>query len=115
MSIEKVIVYGAGTMGPQVAQVAATSGLPVTIVAYREPYKQRSIDSIAKSISRFVKREKMTQDEMDAAMARISTTTDHVYDADIIIEAVIEDEKKRGVAALCLGGGNGVGMAVELV
>jgi len=92
MDIKKVIVYGAGVMGPQIAQVAAMSGYEVNIVAYRDPYMGRSIKSIAKSLNKFVEKQKMTQDEVDEILGRITTTTDNIYDGDIVIEAIIENK-----------------------
>ena len=91
MSIKTVIVYGAGTMGNGIAQVCAASGLDVTMVDIEKDFVDKGMARIQKNLGRMVKKEKITQDQADEIVGRIETSTERVYDADIVIEAIIED------------------------
>lgn len=95
MTIQKVIVYGAGTMGNGIAQVCAQTGLNVTMVDIDQKYVDKGMSTISGGLGRLVKKEKMTQEEADAILSRISGTTSRVYDADIVIEAIIENAEVK--------------------
>jgi 3-hydroxybutyryl-CoA dehydrogenase len=88
----KLAVVGAGLMGSGIAQVAAQAGWDVTIRDLDAPALTRGLDGIKASLAKFAQKEKITQADADAAIARISTTTDLdvVADADIVVEAVFE-------------------------
>lgn len=94
-TFDKVGVVGLGLMGHGICQVSATSGMHSSVVAY-EP-EQRFLDAgkdrIEKSIAKLVAREKMSQEQADAALSGITFTTDvsELADADFIVEAVIEN------------------------
>jgi 3-hydroxybutyryl-CoA dehydrogenase len=90
MNIKSVIVYGAGTMGNGIAQVCAQAGLDVTMVDIEPSFVERGFNAIKNSLGRLVKKEKMTQDQADQITGRIKTSVARVYDADIVIEAIIE-------------------------
>jgi 3-hydroxybutyryl-CoA dehydrogenase len=90
MSIKSVIVYGAGTMGNGIAQVCAQAGLDVTMIDIEQSFVERGFTAIKKSLDRLVKKEKMTQDEADKIIGRIKTSVAGVYNADIVIEAIVE-------------------------
>ncbi len=88
----KLAVVGAGLMGSGIAQVAAQAGWDVTIRDLDDAALTRGLDGIKASLAKFAQKEKITQADADAAVARISTTTDLdvVADADIVVEAVFE-------------------------
>lgn len=88
----KVAVIGAGTMGSGIAQVFAVNGkYDVALCDVKLEYADRGFQTIRKNLSRLVAREKMAQDDMDAAMARITTgLNDAAYDADFVLEAALE-------------------------
>ena len=91
--IQSVAVIGAGTMGNGIAQICSMSGLNVTLVDTQDSFIQRGVDNVKTSLARFVKSQKLTQEQADAVLARIGTSTslsDAVKDADIIIEVVPE-------------------------
>jgi 3-hydroxybutyryl-CoA dehydrogenase len=93
-TIEKVVVVGGGVMGNGIAQVVAQAGLQVTVVDVAEDALERTVQRIGRSLARFVKSERLTQEEADAAKARISTSTDLEgagAQADHVIETVVED------------------------
>jgi 3-hydroxybutyryl-CoA dehydrogenase len=94
VAFDHVFVAGAGLMGHGIAQVHATIGRRVTLY---EPDLARAIagrDRIGANLDRGVAKGRLTPAERDATMARVSTTTDlaAASDADLVIEAVFEDE-----------------------
>jgi len=85
-------VVGAGLMGSGIAQVAATAGWEVTLRDVTDEALVRGRSSVEESLDRLVKKQRLSADDKDAALARISTTTDleAAADADIVVEAVFE-------------------------
>ena len=92
MSINKIAVLGAGQMGNGITQVAACAGFDVTMLDIKQEYVDRGISSIEKSLAKLVSKERMTQQDADAARARISSGIDRSIcsDCDLVIEAVPE-------------------------
>ena len=90
MAIEKVQVVGAGQMGSGIAQVAAQSGLAVHLADVEQEMVDRGLETIKKHLSRSVEKERISQEEMDEALARIESGTEYASDADLAIEAVPE-------------------------
>ncbi|WP_290877695.1 3-hydroxybutyryl-CoA dehydrogenase [Aquabacterium sp.] len=93
MQIEHIGVIGAGTMGNGIAQVCATAGLRVTMVDISDAAVQRGLATLAGSLDRLVKKEKLTQAERDAAVARVSGSTryEDLAGAQLVIEAATEN------------------------
>ena len=89
---KKLAVVGAGLMGSGIAQVAAQAGYDVTLRDIGEDALARGIKAIEKSYAKFVEKGRLTAEDRDAALARITTTTDieAANDADIVVEAVFE-------------------------
>ncbi len=89
----KIAVLGAGTMGAGIAQLAAGSGHDVLLYDIKDEFVQRGLERTRAVLQSRVDRGKMPQEELDALMARISTTTnrDDAANADFIIEAAPED------------------------
>ena len=75
MSIQSVGIIGAGTMGNGIAQACAVSGLQVVMVDINDAAVQKGLATIASSLDRLIKKEKMTEAEKSAALARIKTST----------------------------------------
>ena len=92
MTVEKIGVVGAGQMGSGIAQVAAASGYGVIMSDVAPEFLERGVKAIGKSLSRVVKKEKMTQARADEILAAIETTTDMsaLAKADFVIEAATE-------------------------
>jgi 3-hydroxybutyryl-CoA dehydrogenase len=100
--VETVGVVGAGTMGAGIAQVAATAGYDVVMRDVEEEYVQNGFESIEDSLGRLVKRDTIDRATADAARDRITGTTDldDLADADLVVEAVLENmEIKQDVFA----------------
>ncbi|THF62465.1 3-hydroxybutyryl-CoA dehydrogenase [Pseudothauera rhizosphaerae] len=93
MTIRKIGVVGAGTMGNGIAQAFAVSGFEVVMTDVAEAALQRGLATIGGSLDRLIKKDKMTEAEKAAALARIGTSTDvkAVADADLVIEAATEN------------------------
>ena len=100
MTDQKIAVIGAGLMGSGIAQVTAVSGYDVVLRDISEESLARGLKAIEGSLRKFAEKGKISDEEVDAALGRITTTTDlHAVDqADIIIEAAFEKfEVKEGI------------------
>ena len=93
MKIEKVGVVGCGLMGSGIAEVAAKSGFDVRVREINDELLEKGKARIQKSMDRAVEKEKLSAEDRDAAMERLSFTTevDDLADRDIVIEAIVED------------------------
>jgi 3-hydroxybutyryl-CoA dehydrogenase len=94
----KVAVIGAGTMGNGIAQTYAANGHAVTLVDMSQEGLDRGMATIRKSLDRFVKKEKITQELSDEIMGRVAGSTDlatAVADVDMVVEAVFEKEEVK--------------------
>ncbi len=94
MAISRIGVVGAGQMGNGIAQVAAVAGFDVVMVDLKQEFVESGRASIESSLGKFVRKEKMTQADADAALARVSISTKNaaLADCDLVIEAIIENE-----------------------
>ena len=92
MSITKMAVLGAGQMGNGITQVAACAGIEVVMIDIQQEYVDKGISTIEKSLARLVSKERMSQEDANAARSRISTAVDRsaCADVDLVVEAVPE-------------------------
>jgi len=93
MSMQKVGVIGAGLMGNGIAQACAVAGLQVVMVDVNDAAIQRGTSTVAGSLDRLVKKEKLSAADKDAALARIAGTTQYsaLKGVDLLIEAATEN------------------------
>ena len=93
MPIQKIGVLGAGLMGSGIAQVAAVSGLQVTLVEVQADLVAKGLANIEKSLAKFVEKGTLAAADRDAAWQRLRGTTDYaaLQDADLVIEAIVEN------------------------
>lgn len=96
MATRTLGVIGSGTMGAGIAQVAALAGYDVVLVDVAEDLVERAQEGIARRLERDVERGRLTFEERSEALGRISTHLDWegltgLSDADVAIEAIIED------------------------
>jgi 3-hydroxybutyryl-CoA dehydrogenase len=91
-NITSVAVIGAGTMGNGIAHVCAQYGSKVTLVDLNEGLLQLGMETIAKNLSRQVAKEVLSKDDADAALGRVTTTTElaDTQSAHLVVEAATE-------------------------
>ncbi|MGW7752445.1 3-hydroxyacyl-CoA dehydrogenase family protein [Streptomyces violaceusniger] len=97
---KKLAVIGAGLMGSGIAQVSAQAGWDVVLRDVTDEALRRGTDGIRASYEKFVSKGKLTAEEAERALGRITTTTDlaAAADADVVVEAVFEKvEVKREI------------------
>ncbi len=93
MSITTVGIIGAGTMGNGIAQACAVSGIHVVMVDISDAAVAKGLATVAGSLERLLKKEKISAADKDAALARIQTSTsyDDLKSAQLVIEAATEN------------------------
>jgi 3-hydroxybutyryl-CoA dehydrogenase len=95
MEVKKVAVLGAGLMGHGIAQVAAQAAkYEVSLRDVKQEFLDNGMNMIKKSLQSFLKKEKISEKEVDETLKRIRPTLDlkeAVTDADLIIEAAPEN------------------------
>jgi 3-hydroxybutyryl-CoA dehydrogenase len=93
MNVEKIMVIGAGQMGSGIAQVCAQAGYKVFLNDLKQEFVERGLGVIEKNLSRQVSKERMTSDEKNSILNNLtlSTTLDDASDADLVIEAAVEN------------------------
>ena len=92
MTVKKLLVAGAGQMGAGIVQVSAVAGLDVVMIDVADEFIERGMAGIEKGLGRLVDKGRMEAAVRDAALARITTSTDMAAggDADLFIEAAPE-------------------------
>ncbi len=99
--LRRIAVIGAGTMGAQIAQQAALHGFPVRLHDQSPEQLERAFATNRRHLERRVAKGALSAEECDAALARVQaavTLDAAVADADLVIEAIVEDlEAKRRI------------------
>jgi len=108
MDIKTVGVIGAGTMGNGIAHVFAKSGYSVVLVDVEQRFVDRGIETIRKNLEREVAKAKLTAEQRDQAVARITPVIDRkqLGGCDFVVEAAserfeIKAELFRDLDAMC--------------
>jgi len=91
--VQAVGVVGSGTMATGMVEVFAKAGLDVTFVARSDAKIEAVRAALAKSLEKAVQRGKATEQERDAALARVrgSVRLEDLAEVDLVVEAVVED------------------------
>lgn len=100
MPIEKIGVVGAGQMGAGIAQVAAVAGYQVVLHDVEERFLERGMETIRRSLGKFVDKGRLEPAAKGAAIERIhpSLTLSGLNQVDLLIEAILESfEAKAGL------------------
>ena len=94
MAIASVGVIGCGLMGSGIAQVSAQAGFPTTVVEASQALLDRGLGGIRKGLDALVAKARMTNDDRDAVMGRLSgaTSLEALRDVDLVIEAITENQ-----------------------
>lgn len=98
--MEKIFVIGAGTMGAGIVQAFAQKGYEVIVRDIKDEFVERGINGINKGLSKLVTKGKMTEEDKEAILERITGTTDLALaeDCDLVIEAAVENmEIKKSI------------------
>ncbi|WP_019121043.1 3-hydroxybutyryl-CoA dehydrogenase [Brevibacillus massiliensis] len=93
MNVSKLMVVGAGQMGSGIAQVAAQAGLKVLLHDTQREFAERGLGTISKNLARSVEKQKISADDKELILSRISLSTDlaDAKEVDFVIEAVTEN------------------------
>ena len=92
--LHRIGVIGVGQMGGGIAHVCALAGFDVVVTDLNEETLQRGREAMDRKLSRQVSRGKISEDDKDAALGRITIGTDYALfaDCDMVIEAATEKE-----------------------
>jgi 3-hydroxybutyryl-CoA dehydrogenase len=92
MSIQRVGVVGAGTMGNGIAHVFARSGHQVVLCDVEQSFLDRALDTIGKNLDRDLAKNKITAADKAAALERIEPALERskLRDCDFVVEAATE-------------------------
>lgn len=107
--VKKIALFGAGTMGPGIAQVFAVAGYEVAMYSRKQETIESGMSVIRANMDTFIKRNLLTREAADKALLKIVPTTSieaAAKDADLVIESIVEkkDAKKAlydQIDALC--------------
>ncbi|MBH0230558.1 3-hydroxybutyryl-CoA dehydrogenase [Halobacillus yeomjeoni] len=93
MTINKVMVIGAGQMGAGIAQVFAQSGLQVMLNDLKQEALDKGLAGIEKRLKRAMEKGKMTEEDQQSTLQNLSGSTalEDASDCDFVIEAVVEN------------------------
>jgi 3-hydroxybutyryl-CoA dehydrogenase len=88
----RLAVIGSGLMGSGIAQVSAQAGWQVTLRDIDDASLARGVAAIRDSLTRFAAKGKIAEEEVEATLGRITTTTEleAAADADVVVEAIFE-------------------------
>jgi 3-hydroxybutyryl-CoA dehydrogenase len=93
VDIERVGVVGLGTMGAGIAQVCVQAGVETIGREVSDDLVERGRSTVEHYLARGVEKGRLTAEERDAALGRLTTTTalDDLSSCDLVIEAIVED------------------------
>ncbi len=97
MTMKKIGVVGAGTMGNGIAHVFSQHEYEVVLVDINEELLAGALKVIEKNMAREVKKERITEEQMTAALGRITAATDlaQVADCFLVVEAATEQKELK--------------------
>lgn len=89
----EICVFGAGTMGAGIAQVAASSGHEVILCDMTQAFADHGKQRVSEGLNRLVRKGKLTVDDAATLLSRVTATDDYTLAAacDLVVEAIIED------------------------
>jgi 3-hydroxybutyryl-CoA dehydrogenase len=91
--MQKIMVIGSGQMGSGIAQVCAQAGYNIVLNDLKTEFVERGLAVINKNLARQVDKNKLTAEQKDEILARItpSTTLQDAEGVDLVIEAAVEN------------------------
>jgi 3-hydroxybutyryl-CoA dehydrogenase len=93
MTIKRVGVVGSGIMGSGIVEVAAKAGYEVVLRSRQQATADATLAGMEKSLAKQVDKGRLTAEERDAALGRVTATANlqDLADCDLVIESVVED------------------------
>ena len=93
MTIKRVGIVGSGIMGSGIAECAAVSGYEVVLRSRQQSSADAMVAGLEKSLNRAVDKERMSAADRDAALSRVTATSDlgDLAEVDVVVESVVED------------------------
>jgi 3-hydroxybutyryl-CoA dehydrogenase len=93
MSVQKIMVIGAGQMGSGIAQVCAMAGYDVYLQDLKLEFVQKGLGTIEKNLSRQVEKGRLSSDDKAAILGRITSSVEieNAKEVDLVIEAAVEN------------------------
>jgi 3-hydroxybutyryl-CoA dehydrogenase len=93
MTIERVGIVGSGIMGSGIVEVAAKAGYQVVLRSRQQHTADATVAGFEKSLGRQVEKGRLSEEDRDAALGRVTATSDlhALADCDLVIESVVED------------------------
>jgi len=93
MAIKRIGIIGSGIMGSGIAEVAAKSGYEVVLRSRAQQTADRMVAGLEKSLAKQVERQKISEADRDATLARVRAVADlqELADCDLVLESVVED------------------------
>jgi len=91
--MKKISIIGAGTMGIDIAQLFARKGFDVVVRDISSIIIEKAAEKFEKNLAKLLDKGKITQEEKDSTIGHVKFTTElsESADADVVIEAIIED------------------------
>jgi len=96
--MQQIAVIGAGTMGNGIAHVFAQSGFSVNLIDVQAAQLEKALTTITKNMDRQISKGSLTEDQKQAALSQLRTTTDlaqGVSKADLVVEAATENTELK--------------------
>ncbi len=96
--IKKVAIFGAGTMGPGLAQVFATAGYEVALYSRTSETLDKAMSVVSANLATFVDRDLIEKGSIPAILGRIAPTLSLVeagQGADLVVETIVEDHDAK--------------------
>lgn len=100
MEIKNIAVIGSGTMGNGITHVFALNGYNVTLIDIKSELLEKALITIKGNLERQLKKEAITQEQLNSALANIATTTNltDAKNCELVIEAATENfEIKKNI------------------
>jgi 3-hydroxybutyryl-CoA dehydrogenase len=93
VSINQIMVIGAGQMGSGIAQVCAMAGYNVILHDIKDEFVEKGLGNIKKNLNRQVEKGRMEESEKETILSRLtsSVSLENASNADLVIEAVVEN------------------------
>ncbi|HEX9969976.1 MAG TPA: 3-hydroxybutyryl-CoA dehydrogenase [Acidimicrobiales bacterium] len=93
MTIKRVGIVGSGIMGSGIAETAAKTGHEVVLRSRQQPTADAMVAGLEKSLAKQVEKGRLSEEDRDATLGRVSATTDlaALAECDLVIESIVED------------------------